>query len=109
MGEASASDKNNLSDRVAWSTYYFTKALESKIPVVLWDNMVTVDNGGNIESGECHGYYNRNENTWYFPTMIEAMMLAVYGEATKQWHYDVAAIVVYERISTKVTENDRSN
>ncbi|MCR4630293.1 MAG: glycoside hydrolase family 5 protein [Treponema sp.] len=80
MGEASASDKNNLSDRVAWSTYYFTKALESKIPVVLWDNMVTVANGGNISSGECHGYYNRKENTWYFPTMIEAMMSAVYGE-----------------------------
>lgn len=37
------------------------------------------------------------------------LLLAVYGEATKQWHYDVAAIVVYERISTKVTENDRSN
>ncbi|MBP3741951.1 MAG: glycoside hydrolase family 5 protein [Treponema sp.] len=81
MGEASASDKNNLSDRVAWATYYFTKALEAYIPVVLWDNMVTVANGGNISSGECHGYYNRNENTWYFPTMIEAMMLAVYGES----------------------------
>ena len=80
MGEASASDKNNLSDRVAWSTYYFTKALEAGIPVVLWDNMVTVDNGGDINSGECHGYLNRNSCQWYFPTMINAMMQAVYGD-----------------------------
>lgn len=80
MGEASASDKNNLSERVKWATYYFTKAQNASIPVVLWDNMVTVANGGDIDSGECHGYYNRKENTWYFPTMIEAMMVAVYGE-----------------------------
>lgn len=80
MGEASASDKNNLSDRVAWSTYYFTKALEAGIPVVLWDNMVTVDNGGDITSGECHGYLNRETCQWYFPTMIQAMMQAVYGD-----------------------------
>ena len=77
MGEASASDKNNLSDRVEWATYYFTKAKEAGIPVILWDNMVTVENGGNIDSGECHGYYDRNENSWFFPTMITAMMNAV--------------------------------
>ena len=80
MGEASASDKNNLSDRVEWASYYFTKAKEAGIPVILWDNMVTVGTGGDINSGECHGYYNRNANSWYFPTMITAMMKAVYGE-----------------------------
>lgn len=80
MGEASASDKNNLSDRVEWATYYFTKAKEAGIPVILWDNMVTVGTGGNINSGECHGYYNRRTNSWFFPTMITAMMKAVYGE-----------------------------
>lgn len=80
MGEASASDKNNLSDRVEWASYYFSKAKEAGIPVILWDNMVTVGTGGDINSGECHGYYNRNANSWYFPTMITAMMKAVYGE-----------------------------
>lgn len=82
MGEASATDKENLSDRVAWATYYFTKAKEAGIPVVLWDNMVTAANEdkNRINIAERHGYYNRNSNTWYFPTMIQAMMKAVYGE-----------------------------
>ncbi len=82
MGEASATDKENLSDRVAWATYYFTKAKEAGIPVVLWDNMVTEANEdkNNINIGERHGYYDRNSNTWYFPTMIQAMMKAVYGD-----------------------------
>ena len=82
MGEASATDKENLSDRIAWATYYFTKAKEAGIPVVLWDNMVTEANEDkkNINIGERHGYYDRNANTWYFPDMIQAMMKAVYGD-----------------------------
>lgn len=82
MGEASATDKNNLSERIAWATYYFTKAKEAGIPVVLWDNMVTEANEdkNNINIGERHGYYDRKANTWYFPTMIQAMMKAVYGD-----------------------------
>lgn len=82
MGEASATDKENLSDRVAWATYYFTKAKEAGIPVVLWDNMVTAANEdkNRINIAERHGYYNRRSNSWYFPTMIQAMMKAVYGE-----------------------------
>ena len=81
MGEASASDKKNLSDRVAWASYYFAKARDAKIPVILWDNMVTVSTGGDIESGECHGYLDRNKLSWYFPTFIEAAMKAVYGSS----------------------------
>lgn len=80
MGEASATDKENLSDRVAWATYYFTKAKEAGIPVVLWDNMVTASTPNSTDIGERHGYYNRRSNSWYFPTMIQAMMKAVYGE-----------------------------
>ena len=80
MGEASATDKNNLSDRVAWATYYFSKAKEAGIPVVLWDNMVTANTPNSTDIGERHGYYDRNSNTWYFPTMIQAMMKAVYGD-----------------------------
>ena len=80
MGEASASDKNNLPERIKWTEYYFAKAHDAKIPVVLWDNMVTAGNGGDIEGGECHGYFDRNNLSWYFPTMIDAMMSAVYGE-----------------------------
>lgn len=79
MGEASASDKDNTAERVKWTTYYFTKAREAGIPVVLWDNMVIVQNGGDINSGECHGYYNRNTNKWFFPEIMEAMMDAAYN------------------------------
>ncbi len=80
MGEASATDKENLSDRIAWATYYFTKAKEARIPVVLWDNMVTASTPNSTDIGERHGYYNRRSNSWYFPTMIQAMMKAVYGD-----------------------------
>jgi len=76
MGEASATDKNNLDERLKWVSYYFTKAREIGIPVVLWDNMVTLSNGGSLTSGECHGWFNRNKLEWYFPSVIEAMMEA---------------------------------
>jgi len=80
MGEASASDKNNTAERVKWAKDYYAKATAIKIPVVLWDNMVTVENGGNIDSGECHGYFNRNDLTWYFPSIIKAMGSEVYED-----------------------------
>ena len=80
MGEASASDKNNTAERVKWAKDYYAKATAIKIPVVLWDNMVTVANGGNINSGECHGYFNRKDLTWYFPSIIKAMGSEVYED-----------------------------
>ena len=80
MGEASASDKNNTAERVKWAKDYYAKATAIKIPVVLWDNMSTVANGGNIDKGECHGYFNRNDLTWYFPSIIKAMGSEVYED-----------------------------
>ena len=38
MGEASATDKQNTSDRLKWITYYYTKAKEIGVPVIAWDN-----------------------------------------------------------------------
>ena len=78
MGEASASDKNNTSERVKWAKDYFTKAMNIGIPVVLWDNMVLYANSS--DPAESHGYLNRKTCTWYFPEIINAMMDAVYGE-----------------------------
>ena len=82
MGEASATDKENTNERVKWASSYFTKAREAGVSVVLWDNMVTCanENKNNINIGERHGYYNRKSNSWYFPSIIEAMMKAVYGD-----------------------------
>lgn len=76
MGEASASNKGNLSARVSWATDYYTKATNAGIPVVLWDNGAST---ASTTSGEQHGYLNRSARTWYFPSIINAMYKATYG------------------------------
>ena len=81
MGEASASNKDNTSERIKWAEDYFAKAKNIGIPVVLWDNMVYTADGNEDTSeystgysGEHHGWLNRNACKWYFPTIIKAMM-----------------------------------
>ncbi|MCF0242012.1 MAG: glycoside hydrolase family 5 protein [Treponema sp.] len=72
MGEASASNKGNDEERIKWAKYYFAKAKDAGIPVVLWDNMVeSVDSEQN---GEHHGWLHRNSGKWFFPDIIKAMM-----------------------------------
>lgn len=73
IGEASASDKNNTSERIKWAEYYFGKAKALGIPVLLWDNMSTVSNGGS-DPAERHGYFDRKDLSWFFPDLINAMM-----------------------------------
>lgn len=80
IGETSASDKNNLSEREKWAEYFFGQAAAKGYSCVLWDNMETVGTGGDIESGECHGYFNRKTLSWFFPTMIQKMMKAYYPD-----------------------------
>ena len=79
MGEASASNKDNTAERIEWANYYFAKAKDAGIPVVLWDNDVADPDGhegtnGNEFNGEHHGWLNRKSGTWYFPSIIKAMM-----------------------------------
>lgn len=76
MGEASATDKKNTAERIKWVNSYYTNAKAAGIPVILWDNM---NNNGN-EIAEHHGYFNRNTKTWFYPSIIEAMMKVVYGD-----------------------------
>ena len=73
MGETSASDKKNTEDRVKWTKCYYSKADAAKVAVILWDNNVTVATGGDINSGECHGYFNRKKLSWYFPEINAAI------------------------------------
>ncbi|MCQ2588392.1 MAG: glycoside hydrolase family 5 protein [Treponema sp.] len=77
MGEASASDKNNLDSRVKWADYYFAKAAAAGIPVILWDNEQAVSMGAEA-GGENHGYFNRVTCVQTWPSMIEAMMKTIY-------------------------------
>lgn len=78
MGEASASNKGNLSARVSWTTDYYKKATAVGIPVVLWDNGAYE---AKTTGSEQHGYFNRRGLTWYFPTIINAMSEAVYNQS----------------------------
>ena len=79
IGETGATNKNNLSDRVEWAKAFFGGAYKYGIPAVLWDNGVWEVT--NNKYNEHYGYYNRRSQTWYFPSIIEAMMKAVYGDS----------------------------
>jgi endoglucanase len=74
IGETSASNKNNLSERVNWATYYFGTAYGTYgMPVILWDNGAYA---ANTAGGEQHGYFKRSDQTWYFPSIIKAALTA---------------------------------
>lgn len=77
MGEASCTDKNNLSDRLAWFNSYIPKAKAIKCPVILWDNMQTASTSNEV--AERHGYFNRNNLSWIFPTLVNAMIFKAGG------------------------------
>jgi aryl-phospho-beta-D-glucosidase BglC (GH1 family) len=84
IGEFGASDFDNTDSRVAWATYYLTKAKEAGFPCVLWDNNVSNDG-----SGEAHGYLYRLTNTWYpnSAPVVKAMM-NVYGISSTLPEYE---------------------
>ena len=79
IGETGATNKNNLSDRIEWAKAFFGGAYQYGIPAVLWDNGVWEVIGSKYN--EHYGFYNRDSQTWYFPSLIEAMMKAVYGDS----------------------------
>ena len=79
IGEYGATNKNNLSDRVAWFTYYISSAKKLGIPCILWDNGVyqtRLDENGNPDYSEGYGYYNRTQQSWYFPEITAAIVNA---------------------------------
>jgi endoglucanase len=71
IGEYGCTNKNNLEDRVNYFNYYTDKAKEIGISCVLWDNGDYNTNGTFLEK---FGYYNRLEQTWYFPEIIQAIL-----------------------------------
>ncbi len=75
IGEASASNKNNASERLKWANYYMGKSSALNIPVMLWDNNVY---SGSSNLGEQHGYLNRLTLTWNDKDVVDAMV-ACYG------------------------------
>ncbi len=69
LGEVGVTAKNNVEARERWCTYIGTIAAAHGVPIVLWDN----GNDSN-EGGESHAHMNRREETWNYPTVIEALL-----------------------------------
>lgn len=74
IGEMGAVNKNNLEEREKWFSYYVSEAKKNQIPAILWDNNGWDSSDGNYE--EKFGYYNRQSQTWYFPSLIEKALIA---------------------------------
>lgn len=76
MGEASASDKNNTDGRKKWIGSYFTLASKLGIPVIIWDNGITLDIGDAEKRsvGECHGWFNRETLEWFYPSLVDEII-----------------------------------
>lgn len=72
MGEASASDKNNTQERMKWIKTHYALSKKYGIPIILWDNMETYRQGGNLS--EFHGWFNRKNCTWFFESLIDEMI-----------------------------------
>ena len=77
IGEYGATNKENLSERVAWFDFYVSTAKSYGIPCILWDNgvwWINKDENGNADYNEGYGYYNRTEQKWYFPEILEVIV-----------------------------------
>lgn len=64
IGETSASDKNNYSERVKWAECFYGQGKAKNISIILWDNMVVYPKGS--DKAERHGYFNREKLSWYY-------------------------------------------
>ena len=71
MGECGAVNKDNLEDRVAWAKVYFQKARELGIPAFWWDNGIFT---ARYETSELFGFLNREQATFAFPEIVEAII-----------------------------------
>ena len=72
IGEYGATNKNNLGDRVAWFHDFIKESRVYGISCILWDNGVWEVKGNDYN--EHYGYYNRYNQTWYFPDILDAII-----------------------------------
>ncbi len=79
IGEYGATNKDNLEERLAWFEFYISNAHKIGIPCIMWDNGVwqlRSGKDGNPDYSEGYGYYNRLEQSWYFPEILETVIKA---------------------------------
>lgn len=71
IGEYGATNKNNLEARVSWFHFFLKYSRMYGMTSCLWDNGVWLVTGNDYS--EHYGYYNRKEQKWFFPEIIEAI------------------------------------
>ena len=71
IGEYGATNKNNPADRAAWFHAFIKNSRKYGISCILWDNGVWKVEGNDYS--EHYGFYNRYNQTWYFPEIIRAI------------------------------------
>lgn len=71
--EYGAVNKNNPEDRVAWFSAFIKFSRKYGMTSVLWDNQQWKV-GEDKNYSEKFGYYNRREQTWFFPEILKAIM-----------------------------------
>lgn len=67
LDETGAVNKNNTSARAAWYEYYISSAKNYGIKCFVWDN-------GEKTGDSAFGLLDRDNLTWYFPEIINAIM-----------------------------------
>lgn len=83
IGEMSSSNYGNLDARLSWADTYASTAKAIGIPCVLWDNNVITDEK---TPGECHGYFNRSELTWYKESVpVVDKLLGIFNDSSIPW------------------------
>ncbi|WP_191017893.1 glycoside hydrolase family 5 protein [Treponema zioleckii] len=71
IGEYGATNKNNTEDRVKWFKFFVSESRKYGMVACLWDNG---DWNARNTFEEKFGFFNREEGTFYFPEIIEAIM-----------------------------------
>ncbi len=69
IGEWGSVNKNNTQDRAIHAAYFVKAAAKRKIPTVWWDNGQTSNQGFAI--------FNRKDQTWIFPILVDSILHSV--------------------------------
>ena len=69
IGEMGATNKNNLKERENWFEYFVGTSRKYGMSSCVWDNGNWEVKGSDYS--EKYGYYNRNTQEWYFPTLMK--------------------------------------
>lgn len=72
IDEYGATNKNNLSERVAWFGDFIKYSRQYGMTACVWDN--GIHEVVNNDYSEHYGYYNRRTQQWYFPEILQAIL-----------------------------------